>query len=236
MPIDAFDRPGSSATGDTAAEGTSGAAARADHKHAREAADANLSGTPTTSAVGDSASVGVSTTGSRSDHKHGREAFATTSDIANIAATESAGTAATVPHGDHVHALPALGAWTGYTPVLTQGVTVTKTVTYAKWQQFGKTVFVQALLSVTGSGTASTLVTVDTPATAAQQQLIVGSGYVYDASTNQVYKVIVELSTTGLFQFRPTHTIANDTIGATMFTAGLASGDLVNFSATYEST
>lgn len=36
--IDAFDKPSSSAAGDSASEGYSGAAARADHKHAREAA------------------------------------------------------------------------------------------------------------------------------------------------------------------------------------------------------
>lgn len=152
--IDAFDKPGSSAAGDSAAEGTSGAAARADHKHAREAADANLSSTagnisqidvgdaasagalttgaradhqhalPTpaaasTSAVGDSATAGSGTTVARANHVHGREAFATTSDIADVAATESAGTAATVPRGDHVHADAAYAAWIQYTPAWT---------------------------------------------------------------------------------------------------------------------
>jgi hypothetical protein len=39
------------------------------------------------------------------DHKHAMPAFATTSDIADVAATESAGSAATVPRGDHVHRL-----------------------------------------------------------------------------------------------------------------------------------
>ncbi len=62
---------------------------------------------PGNSAVGDSATQGTSVHNPRADHKHGREAFAGTGDIANIAATEAAGTAATVPHGDHVHSFPA---------------------------------------------------------------------------------------------------------------------------------
>lgn len=51
--ITAFDRPGASAAGDSASEGTSGAAARADHVHGREAATVTFgSGVPTGGADG----------------------------------------------------------------------------------------------------------------------------------------------------------------------------------------
>jgi hypothetical protein len=59
------------------------------------------SSNPTASAVADAAAAGSSTSASRADHKHGREAFA--SPVATAPTGNSAGTATTVPHSDHVH-------------------------------------------------------------------------------------------------------------------------------------
>ena len=92
--------PGNSAIGDTAAAGTSGSVARADHKHGREAA-----ATPGSSAVGDSASAGSATTIARSDHVHGREAFGTPVTVNGQTTSLSAGSLTTVARADHVHTL-----------------------------------------------------------------------------------------------------------------------------------
>jgi len=62
----ANDVPPDQAIGDTAVLGTSGEAAREDHKHGMPAA-----GIPVTQAEGDTASEGVATTLARSDHRHG---------------------------------------------------------------------------------------------------------------------------------------------------------------------
>lgn len=156
-PAPAFDRPASSAPGDSAREGFSGASARADHVHAREAADANLGGSITASAPGDTTSAGVATTGARSDHRHAREAFATTSDIADVAATESAGSAATVARGDHVHALSGLGAWSTYSPTWT--ATTTNPTNYTasgRYVVLGKICHFTAQITFTASTTFGT--------------------------------------------------------------------------------
>ena len=56
-------------------------------------------------------------------------------------------------------------AWVDYTPTLTQGVTVTKTVVQARYCQFQKTIIGQALLNTTSAGTAATLVAIDSSMT-----------------------------------------------------------------------
>lgn len=109
--IDAFGPPTSSAAGDTAAEGYSGASARADHVHAREAADANLTslaGNISQIDVGDSASAGALTVGARADHQHPLPipAAPTTSAVGDSAAT---GSATTVARADHVHGREGFG-------------------------------------------------------------------------------------------------------------------------------
>lgn len=62
--------------------------------------------------------------------------------------------------------LLTLGAWTAYTPTLAQSVTVTKTVTYARYARVGRLIVAQALLTITGAGTAGTAVAVGLPVAA----------------------------------------------------------------------
>lgn len=49
--------------------------------------------------------------------------------------------------------LSAMGSWTTYTPVLSQGVTITKTVNHARYIQFGKIVMGSVYMTATSSGT-----------------------------------------------------------------------------------
>lgn len=92
---EAFASPAASAVGDTSSDGAATTVARSDHRHAREAF-----GSPAASAVGDTSANGAATTDARSDHRHAREAFG--SPVA-VGTANSAGTATTVPHSDHVH-------------------------------------------------------------------------------------------------------------------------------------
>jgi hypothetical protein len=78
-------------------------------------------------------------------------------------------------------------AWVDYTPTLTQGVTVTKTVAQARYCQFQKTIIGQVLLNVTSAGTAATAVAIGLPFAVRTGTPMVGSGYIYDASTNVMY-------------------------------------------------
>ena len=78
-------------------------------------------------------------------------------------------------------------AWVDYTPTLTQGVTVTKTVSQARYCQFQKTIIGQVLLNVTSAGTAATAVAIGLPFAVRTGTPMVGSGYIYDASTNVMY-------------------------------------------------
>jgi hypothetical protein len=52
------------------------------------------------------------------------------------------------------------GAWTTWTPTLTQSGPVSHTVTYAKYLQLGHLVFVGAVLTCTGAGTLNEYVVV----------------------------------------------------------------------------
>jgi len=85
---------------DAAAEGTSVNSARGDHAHAIVAAVAGAS------AVGDSAAEGSSTSFARADHAHSREAFAAPASLATDGSATT-GTALTVTHSDHAHAIPS---------------------------------------------------------------------------------------------------------------------------------
>jgi len=79
--------PGSSAIGDTAAEGASASAARADHRHGRESA-----GTPVTQAFGDAAGAGSAAAVARSDHRHGMPAQPSGGGWTNMQVFTSSGT------------------------------------------------------------------------------------------------------------------------------------------------
>jgi hypothetical protein len=127
-------------------------------------------------------------------------------------------------------------AWSSYTPTLTQSGAVTKTVTYAKYIQIGKTVIVQVFLDVTGTGTGANVVLVGLPVTAAQNGVKpqeVGTGTVYDLSAVLAYKGQAILQSSTTVQFRASGT-SSGVLGSTDFTAALASGDQISFTAMYE--
>ena len=102
--------PTTSLPGDTVSEGSSGAAARADHKHAREA----LGGAEwiSLSEPGDEELAGTSGLPADANHQHAREAWGLLADIADIqVGQESApGNSGRVADANHRHALGSPGA------------------------------------------------------------------------------------------------------------------------------
>ena len=134
------------------------------------------------------------------------------------------------------------GAWSTYTPTLTQSGTVTATVDRAVWTRIGKTIHFMVALTVTGTGTANNKITVSLPATAASSlRMIPGGGYINDSSVTTNHPGLTFLDSTTvvvLFNSFTTTSSLQYALGGTGsgFTAALASGDTVQVSGTYEST
>lgn len=127
-----------------------------------------------------------------------------------------------------------VGAWTSFTPTLTQSGAVTKT-TDAKYMRIGRTVHFKIKLIVTGSGTAANAVRVGLPvAAAAATDFFIGQGIIYDSSATLLYRALVTMADADEVFLSPTNSTVADVLGITQFTAGLASGDVVTLSGTYE--
>lgn len=129
-----------------------------------------------------------------------------------------------------------VGAWQVYTPTLVQSGAVTFTSLGARYTQIGKTVIGEALLSVTGTGTASNDVRIGLPVAAlgGGSGLATGVGYLYDASAFLAYKAFVILDAATYVTLLPTNTTTVGRLGSDTFTAALASGDFISCQFTYE--
>jgi hypothetical protein len=67
------------------------------------------------------------------------------------------------------------GAFSSYTPTLTQDVAVAKTVNWARYMQFGKFVYVSLSLTASASGTANNKVFVGLPVSASANNFVLGN-------------------------------------------------------------
>jgi hypothetical protein len=81
-------------------------------------------------------------------------------------------------------------AWVDYTPTLTQGVTVTKTIGHARYCQIQKLIVVELFLVCTSAGTLGASVEIGLPISCKNTGAMMGSGFIYDASTNTMYNVL----------------------------------------------
>ncbi len=128
------------------------------------------------------------------------------------------------------------GAWNTWTPTVTQSGSVTVTVTRATYFRAGRLIEFHASLAVTGSGTSSNAILMSLPVTAASSgHPINGSGYVSDSSAGFNYPGLAYLNsstTVGLVSTAVGGGIG--LLGSVSFTAGLASGDSVFISGTYQ--
>lgn len=133
-----------------------------------------------------------------------------------------------------VEALP-IGAWQSWTPSVTQSGSVTVTVTRARYTRLGRLITFMADLAVTGSGTSANSIVITAPVAAAYASFqVVGVGNLFDTSAGSDYAGVVRFfnSTTNLTIFNSSAPTGN--LGTTGFTAGLANGDSIRISGTYE--
>ena len=128
--------------------------------------------------------------------------------------------------------LNTIGAvWVDYTPTLTQGATITKTITNARYCQIQKSVFVQVYLIASSAGTASNQLVIGLPITARNSfGTVNGIAQLYDASTNLMYVCTAYQNTTTTMSF--IYQTGNPFGISPAIT--IASGDQLQFSIVYE--
>lgn len=127
------------------------------------------------------------------------------------------------------------GAWTTYTPTLTQSATVTKTLQYASYNRTGRIITGSVSLTVTGAGTAANTVLIGLPVAAASSAtLVIGSAFLYDDSAGALLSGALVINTTTTARISPPGTSGVGYLGTSVFTAGLASPDQVSYFFCYE--
>lgn len=136
---------------------------------------------------------------------------------------------------------PVHGALSSWTPTLTQSGAVTKTVTHGVYSRVGRRVNANCLLAVTGTGSASNIVTLSLPVAASCDNTIIGTGYIADASAGVFYTAVVFSTGSGANCFMVGTTnqavsLANMTLGSggNTFNAALANTDAVSVCLSYE--
>lgn len=141
----------------------------------------------------------------------------------------------------NTYAMGEGGAWTSWTPTVTQPGAVTVTNTRSRYARYGRTIHFTGYLSVTGSGTANNAIVISLPVTAADLTgLQIGTGTLLDASTGLYHSFHVAPSSATAFVVRASSTgtsgTATPNLGVTgaPFAASLASGDVLGFGGTYE--
>ena len=114
-----------------------------------------------------------------------------------------------VYNGSSWDILSDMGVWTSYTPVWTQTATISKTVTFSKYIQIGKTVMYQGYMVATSAGTASGVIAIGIPVAASAQYgtayTTVGSaqfvdvtpGYYTYAGTANLSSGVITITTLG---------------------------------------
>jgi hypothetical protein len=151
-------------------------------------------------------------------------------------AQKTAWDAATLTESDiNTYLMGEGGAWTSWTPTVTQSGSVTVTNTRSRYARYGRTIHFSAQLVVTGSGTSSTAISISLPVTAASADTTIGTGVFIDASTGNYYPAILYASTTTAFQLWDS-TVSSTVlvVGNANFSGALASGDVFRVSGTYE--
>jgi len=125
------------------------------------------------------------------------------------------------------------GAWSAWTPTITQSNNITYTAQYAKYGQINKFVFAECRVDLTNSGTAGNQISVTTPVSIAGAGQCIGTAFFYDASANNTYNLTcLRLSSTALIFFYNL-TGASSDFGVTPSLA-LGSSDQIRISIFFE--
>ena len=127
--------------------------------------------------------------------------------------------------------IATMGAWSDWLPTVTQSGNVTVTVNGARYCIIGKLCFLQANLTITGSGTGGNAVLIgNLPATLSATAMVVGSAKVNDTGTATYAPVVMNAGATALSFFVGGETAS---LGVTPNFA-LANNDSIQFSAICE--
>jgi hypothetical protein len=139
---------------------------------------------------------------------------------------------------------PGHGPLTAWSPTITQSGSVAFSNVHGSYSRVGRRVTANCRLDVTGTGTASNLVTVSLPVTAVTAgDVVIGSGYLFDTSAGTVIPTVVAAVSGGttcyMLGAHGTGSFAAMALGSgasSGFTAALASGDIISMSVHYEAT
>ncbi|HSE46471.1 MAG TPA: hypothetical protein VLA89_14190 [Gemmatimonadales bacterium] len=152
-------------------------------------------------------------------------------------------------HHNQSHALTGsdhtTDAWTGYTPTVTQGGTVTSfTTNTSKYKKIDRVVIAQGRITINNAGTAAGAndVTVSLPVTALDGTLEYSTtGAIFDSSANLIYAGAVRKASTTTLKLitirtgtAPLSAAGAVFLGSIDFTAALATGDVIDFCIVYE--
>jgi hypothetical protein len=127
------------------------------------------------------------------------------------------------------------GAWTSYTPTLTQSSAIAKTVDYSRYTRRGRLITWQALVSPTAVGSAGSQINLTLPVTAAPgvAEVPIGNFYFFDNSTSTWHSGPALLNASNTL-VRGISAGAVGYMGVVSPNAALAVGDMVGVNATYE--
>lgn len=123
-------------------------------------------------------------------------------------------------------------AWESFTPVVTQGATITTSINYCKYARIQKIVIYSFNILLTSAGTAGNGIQITLPIAAATNSRPSTGASFYDASAGTSYLNVFYFATSTTAQF------INAASGATTFGAApavtVANGDYIFGTVTYE--
>ena len=128
------------------------------------------------------------------------------------------------------------GAWQTWSPTVTQSGAVAATNTRSRFARYGRTIHFVCHVQCTGTGTAANEIRISLPVTAAASFSGFGSGYMSDASDTALYPAVLNIVATTEFALMnaTTSQLGQNNLGAAVFTAALANGDVIRIGGTYE--
>lgn len=131
---------------------------------------------------------------------------------------------------------PVHGGWLQHTPTVTQSVGVAITVSNSTYMRVGRMVHWRWTVTVTGSGTAANVVTLSVPVNINYVGDFgeCGRGQLWDTSATSLYNGGIVPAAAGTIKIQSTVTAPPNFLGASGFTAGLASGDVISGWCIYE--
>lgn len=124
------------------------------------------------------------------------------------------------------------GAWTTWTPAVTQSALATTTNGGSRYTRIGRTIHANGILTVTGSGSAGTIANISIPVACNGVNQIIGAGWLYDASASTRYAFVAEANSSTTFVMNGDWSGVGSWGNAPSI--GLASSDQIRFSLTYE--